>query len=115
MPCTVRPRPEIAAATRSAIRSPVKPTSSCSSAGLPCVTYSVGQPDPQDPRRDAGVVERLPHRRAEAAREHALLDRHQQVVLGRQLGHQAGVDRLGEARVRDRHRDLPAAQLLGGR
>jgi hypothetical protein len=31
-------RSEIAAATRSAIRSGVKPISSCSSAGLPCVT-----------------------------------------------------------------------------
>jgi hypothetical protein len=31
-------RSEIAAVTRSAIRSAVKPTCSCSSAGLPCVT-----------------------------------------------------------------------------
>ena len=43
---------------------------------------------------------------AEAARQHALLDRHEQVVLGRELGHQAGVDRLGKARVGDRHGDL---------
>jgi hypothetical protein len=31
-------RSRIATATRSAILAPVKPTSSCSSAGLPCVT-----------------------------------------------------------------------------
>ena len=33
-----RHRSEIAASTRSAMRSGVKPISSCSSAGLPCVT-----------------------------------------------------------------------------
>src|SRR5262249_1782566 len=46
---------------------------------------AVGQAPPQDPRRRARLVESLPHGRAEPAREHALLDRHQQVVLGRQL------------------------------
>ena len=54
-----------------------------------------------------GLVERLPHGRAEAAREHALLDGHEQVVLGGELGHQARVDRLGEARVGDRDARRP--------
>src|ERR1700733_1193190 len=43
---------DIAAATRSAIRSPVKPACSCSNAGLPCVTYSSGRPT----RRIRGVT-----------------------------------------------------------
>ena len=37
-PTVAESRSRIAAATRSAMRLPVKPTSSCSSAGLPCVT-----------------------------------------------------------------------------
>jgi hypothetical protein len=37
-PTIAEARSEIAAATRSAIRLPVKPTSSCNRAGLPCVT-----------------------------------------------------------------------------
>ncbi len=36
-PTAAESRSRIAAATRSAILAPVKPTSSCSSAGLPCV------------------------------------------------------------------------------
>ncbi len=60
--------------------------------------------------RRAGLVERLPDGRAEAAGEHALLDGHEQVVLGRELGHQPGVDRLGEARVGDGHGDVLRAR-----
>jgi hypothetical protein len=37
-PTAAESRSRIAAATRSAIFAPVKPTSSCNSAGLPCVT-----------------------------------------------------------------------------
>ena len=37
-PTVAESRSRIAAATRSAIRAPVKPISSCSNAGLPCVT-----------------------------------------------------------------------------
>src|SRR5436305_2024751 len=44
----------------------------------------------------------------------ALLDRHEQVVLGGELRHQAGIDRLCEARVGDRHGDVLALELLGG-
>jgi hypothetical protein len=51
------------------------------------------------------LVQRLPDRAAEAAGEHALLDRDEQLVLGRKLRDEAAVDRLGEARVRDRCRD----------
>src|ERR1700678_308045 len=53
--------------------------------GLAVRDVAVGESDAHDPRAgsQAGVVERLPSRRAEAARQHALLNGHQQVVLGR--------------------------------
>ena len=63
---------------------------------------AVGQADAQDPRREAAVAQALPDGGAEAARQHALLDRHEQVVLGGELGQQPGVQRLGEAGVGDR-------------
>ena len=74
---------------------------------------AVGQADAQDARVDhVEVVERLPHAAAEAAREHALLDRHEQLVVGRELRHQRGVDRLGEARVGDRRVDAVLGQQV---
>ena len=74
---------------------------------------AVGQPDAQDPRRQPGVRQRLPDGRAEAAGEHALLDRDQQLVLGRELGREPGIDRLGEARVGDGRGDAALGEDLG--
>src|SRR5919199_430044 len=45
-------------------------------------------------------------RRAEAALKHAVLDRHQQLVVGGEPRHQTAVERLGEARVRHRDRQV---------
>ncbi len=51
---------------------------------------------------------------AEAALEHALLDRHEQFVLGTELRQQRAVERLGEARVGDRGVDPLLSQQVGG-
>jgi hypothetical protein len=61
----------------------------------------VGQADAEDARSETTLGKRLPDRAAEPAHEHALLDGDEQVVLGRELGEQAGVQRLGEAGVGD--------------
>ena len=76
---------------------------------------AVGQADAQDARSEARVRQCLPDRRAEAAREHALLDGHQQLVLGGELRGEPGVDRLGEAGVGDGHGDPAGAEDLGRR
>ena len=76
---------------------------------------AVGDADPQDPHgRAARLVERLPHGGAEAAAQHPLLDRHEQVVLGRELDDEAAVDRLGEARVGDGRGDPVELEQRGG-
>ena len=46
--------------------------------------------------------------------EDALLHGHEQVVLGRELGEQAGVERLGEARVGDGDVEAALGQQVGG-
>ena len=83
--------------------------------GLAVRDVAVGQPDAQDPRhvRPPLVRQRLPDGGAEAAREHALLDRHEQLVLGGELREQAGVERLGEARVGDGDLDAALGQQVG--
>ena len=55
---------------------------------------AVGKPDPQDPRRLAGLGKRLPDARPEAAGQDALLDGDQQVVLGGEALEQGDVERL---------------------
>jgi hypothetical protein len=52
--------------------------------------------------------------RAEPALQHALLDGHQQVVLRGQSGDEVDVERLDEARVGDRDRDVVLGQQRGG-
>ena len=67
------------------------------------------EPDPAGP----ALVQRLPHRRAEAAHEDALLDRDEQLVLAGELREQLLVERLGEARVGDRDRQPALGQQVG--
>ena len=66
---------------------------------------AVGQTDTQDAGAlgavGEGVLGVLEHGRAEAARQHVLLDRHQQVVIGGEPLDQLAVERLGEAAVGD--------------
>src|SRR5688500_4436407 len=64
---------------------------------------AVWQPDAEYPRCGPAIREGLPDRGPEAAGEDALLDGDEQVVLGRELAHEAGVDRLREASVGDGH------------
>ncbi len=74
--------------------------------GLAVRDVAIRQAHPQYSRdRRAGLVQGLPYSRAEAAGKYALLDGHEQIVLGRQLGDESGVDGLGEAGVGDRHGD----------
>src|ERR1700760_590135 len=70
--------------------------------GLAVGDVAVRQADAEDPRPlprtgREGVLEMLQHGGAEAAREDVLLDRHQQVVVARQVRSQLPVERLGEA------------------
>ena len=110
-PAPPRSRGRIAADTRSAILRARKADLLVQQRRLAVRHEAVGQTHAQDPRGRAPISLSVSHTAdAEAARQHALLDGHEQVVLGRQLRHQARVDRLGEARIRDRHRDA-ARQL----
>ena len=79
----------------------------------------VREADPQHPRPlsrrlGEGVLEVLQHRRAEAAGQDVLLDRHQQLVLAGQTLGQLAVDRLGEAGVGDGRLEPVLAEDLGG-
>src|SRR4051794_16600835 len=81
--------------------------------GLAVRHVAVGEPDAQDAGRDGpGLRERLPHGGTEPAHQDALLHRYERVVLGRELGHEADVDWLGEARVCDRHVHAPLPQQI---
>ncbi len=79
---------------------------------------AVGQADPHNPSAVLCalevVLQVLQHRRAEAARQHVLLDRHQQLVIGGEPLSELGVERLGKAPVGDRRLQPLAAQDLGG-
>src|SRR3954469_10862105 len=51
--------------------------------------------------------------RAETA-DRAFLDRDQDLVVARELEHELGVQRLHEARIRDRGREAVSGELVGG-
>ena len=61
-----------------------------------------------------GILEVLEHRRAEAAGQDVLLDRHHQVVADREPLEKLGVQRLGEARVGDSRTQVVCGEDLGG-
>ena len=86
---------------------------------MPCVHVAVGQADAHYAGAlvlalGEGILEVLEHRRAEAAGEDVLLDRHQQVVVGGELLGELGVEWLGEAAVGDGRLEAAVTEDLGG-
>ena len=92
-----------ASTTRPATASAVSPTSVVEQAGRSVRDVPVRQADAQKPgvRQAVTIGEQLRDGRAHAAGQHAVLDRDEQLVVVGQLADQLGVQRLGEARIRD--------------